>query len=80
MPLKPKIKKNIIKTTLDNKKLDAVYWRERSYKERLSALEEIRHEYHKWEYGGETRIQKVVKIIHLNNYRHQDLDNLENLE
>ena len=63
--------------------MDSAYWRERSYQERLTALEEIRQEYRQWKYGGETRIQKVIKIIRLNrdyNYRHQDLTDLENLE
>jgi len=63
MKPKPDIKQSITKTTLNDKKTDAVYWRERSYAERLAALEEIRQEYHRWKYGGETRMQKVVKIV-----------------
>lgn len=72
----PKIKKSVTKAGLNDKKIDAPYWRNRSYAVRLAALEEIRQEYHQWKYGGETRMQKIVKIIQLNKNninRHQDL-------
>lgn len=77
------IEKVVTKVKLNEKKTAAAYWGERSYAERLTALEEIRQEYHQWKYGGESRMQKVVKIIQLNKNdynRHQNLTDLENLE
>ena len=77
------IKKVVTKAKLGDKKTDSAYWRMQSYSARLAALEEIRQEYHLWKYGGENRIQKVVKIVRLNKKatgRHQDLADLENLE
>jgi hypothetical protein len=71
-----KIKKVVTKVRLNDKKTDKAYWRERSYTERLAALEEIRQEYHQWKYSGESRMQKAVKIIRLNkkeDNKHQDL-------
>jgi hypothetical protein len=59
------IKKVVTKLKVNDKKSDAVYWRKQSYSARLAALEEIRQEYHLWRYGGEARMQKVVKIIRL---------------
>jgi hypothetical protein len=61
------IKKVVTKARLSDKKTDAAYWRRQSYAERLAALEEIRQEYHHWRYGGEERIQKVVRIIRMKN-------------
>ena len=61
------IKKVVTKAKLSDKKTDAAYWREQSYAARLAALEEIRQEYHHWRYGGEERIQKVVRIIRMKN-------------
>ena len=83
MRRKPKIKMGVTRVTLNDKKTDATFWQKRSYAERLATLEEIRQEYHMWRYGGEPRMQKVVKIISLNKNgynRHQDLADLENLE
>ena len=60
-----KIKKVVTKSKLSDKKTDAAYWRKQSYSARLAALEEIRQEYHRWRYRGESRMQKVVKIIRL---------------
>lgn len=78
-----KIEKVVTKIKLNDKKTDSAYWRNQSYSARLAALEEIRQEYHRWRYGGESKMQKVVKIIRLNKKatgKHQDLADLENLE
>lgn len=61
-----RIKKVVKKAKLSDKKTDAAYWRKQPYTARLAALEEIRQEYHRWKYGGEKRMQKVVKIVHRN--------------
>jgi hypothetical protein len=42
---------------------DAAYWQAQSPETRLAALEEIRREYHRWKYGGEPPMRKVVTII-----------------
>jgi hypothetical protein len=41
---------------------DAVFWRSQTYEERLTALEEIRVEYHRWRYNVEPRLQRICKI------------------
>ena len=61
------IKRVVTKAKLGDKKTDSAYWRKQSYSARLAALEEIRQEYHHWRYGGEERIQKVVRIIRMKN-------------
>jgi hypothetical protein len=79
----PEIKKVVTKSKLSDKKTDAAYWRKQPYSARLAALEEIRQEYHRWRYGGEARMQKVVNIIRLKKKatgRHQNVAELENLE
>ena len=48
---------------LGEQKPDSVYWRTRPPEERLTALEEIRREYHLWKYGFEPRLERVVHII-----------------
>jgi len=65
MPQTLEIKKVVTKVKLIEKKTDAAYWRTQSYSARLTALEEIQQEYHRWRYGGEQRMQKVVTIIKL---------------
>ncbi len=42
---------------------DFAYWQGMSYQARLTALEEIRREYHLWKYGGEPRLEKACRII-----------------
>jgi hypothetical protein len=62
-----KIKKVVTKLKLTDKKTDAKYWRKQSYAARLAELERIRQEYHRWKYGGETQMQKVVTIMRMRN-------------
>lgn len=57
------IKKVIRKGKLTDKKTDAAYWRMQPYSARLSALEEIRQEYHRWRYNAEPRFQRVYSVI-----------------
>lgn len=42
---------------------DYRYWKERSYQERLSALEELRQEYYGQADGSQPRLQRVYTII-----------------
>ena len=83
MPRTIEIEKVVTKVKLSDKKTDATYWRKQSHIARLAALEEIRQEYHRRRYGGEPRMQKVVKIIRLKKKAaggYQNLADLENLE
>jgi len=57
------IQKVVTKIKLSDKKTDAAYWRKLSYQERLTALDVIRQEYHRWRYGAEPGFQKVYKIV-----------------
>ncbi len=42
---------------------DYQYWKSKPPKERMEALEEIRHEYHLWRYGYEPGFQRVLRIV-----------------
>ena len=48
---------------IDSPKSDYQYWQSQSYESRLSALEEIRAEYHRVQGDVPPGIQKVVTII-----------------
>ncbi len=41
---------------------DYLFWRTKSYEERLDALEQIRNEYNSWGYHAEQGLQRVYKI------------------
>lgn len=51
------------KVSLREQQSDTAYWRTKSYQERLTALEQIRQEFHRWKYGDEPRLQRVYTII-----------------
>jgi hypothetical protein len=42
---------------------DFLFWRSRSYEERLEALEQIRKEYNSWRYNAEQGFQRVYRIV-----------------
>jgi hypothetical protein len=42
---------------------DTLFWSDKTPKECLSALEEIRKSYNDWKYGTEQRFQRVYRII-----------------
>lgn len=42
---------------------DFAYWQTQPVHARLAALEEIRREYHRWRYGTEPRLERVVTIV-----------------
>jgi len=42
---------------------DVVYWRSKTYAERLEALEQIRSEYNSWRYTAEQGFQRVYRIV-----------------
>ncbi|MCA2626592.1 MULTISPECIES: hypothetical protein [unclassified Microcystis] len=50
------------KVNLKAPKTETAYWRSQSYQTRLSALEEIRQEYHQYKYNAEPRLQRVYTI------------------
>lgn len=51
------------KVSLSELQSDAVYWRSRSYQDRLAALEQLRQEFHQWKYGNEPRFQRIYTIV-----------------
>lgn len=57
------MKRVIVKTSLHEKKKDRQFWLTKSYSERLTALEELRREYHQWKYNAEPRLQRVYSIL-----------------
>jgi hypothetical protein len=52
----------ITKTSLHAPNIDTTYLRTKSWSDRLTALEEIRQEYHQWKYGGQPEFQRVCAI------------------
>jgi len=57
------IAKVITRVKLGQDDGDVAYWQAQPPEARLAALEEIRREYHRWKYGGEPPMRKVVTII-----------------
>ena len=53
------VKKGNIKELKNN----YLFWKSRSYLERLEATEEIRNEYNNWKYGSEQRFQRILRVI-----------------
>lgn len=61
---KPKSIAKVVKLVdLYEAKSDFAYWQSQPPEARLAALEEIRQEYHRWKYGAEPRLQRVVTIV-----------------
>lgn len=57
------LEKIVCKYKLGEQPEESFYWQNRSYQERLAALEEIRTEYNSWRYNAEQRFQRVYRII-----------------
>ncbi len=57
------VEKNVCKYKLGEQPKECIYWQDKSYQERLTALEDIRREYNSWRYNAEQRLQRVYRII-----------------
>ena len=57
------VEKTVFKYKLGEQPKESAYWRNKTYQERIAALEEIRREYNSWRYDAEQRLQRVYKII-----------------
>jgi hypothetical protein len=51
------------KTRLREQPNDFAFWRVQPYSVRIRTLEEIRSEYHGWQYDAQPRLQRVYSII-----------------
>jgi hypothetical protein len=51
------------KIKFTDKKSDFAWWQDRSYAERLAALEQIREEYNQWKYGNQQGFQSVYSVL-----------------
>lgn len=51
------------RTTLKSSQSEVAYWRSQPYEARLTALENIRREYHQWQYNAEPGFQRVYQIV-----------------
>ena len=60
--LKRQIAPVFVERDLSDPKDDASYWRSRPAEERITALEEIRAEYHHWLGDAESRLQRVFTV------------------
>ena len=65
----------IIDGPLPPEQRDVHYWLQQPPAARIAAVEEIRREFHGWKPGAEPRIEKVCRIVRL-----QDLAEVERLE
>jgi hypothetical protein len=50
------------KVNLHEQASDFAYWQSQSYEARVTALEQIRQDYHRWKYGAEPRFQRVCTV------------------
>jgi hypothetical protein len=50
------------KVLLRERRSDFAYWQQQPFQARISALEEIRREYHGWRFGAEPRLQRVLAV------------------
>ena len=57
------IKKVINKRKIDDQPKDIIYWRTKTFSDRLEALEEIRQEYNSWRYGAQQGFHRVYRIV-----------------
>lgn len=58
-----KIEKVVRKVRLEEQPSDFAYWQQQPYQARLAALEAIRQEYHRWKYGAEPGLQRVLERV-----------------
>jgi hypothetical protein len=56
-------KSTIRKVKTSEQGTDFAYWQSRTPQERLQALEAIRREYHRGQFGNEPRFQRVLRIV-----------------
>lgn len=61
-----KVERVVSKVPLAADPGDQRFWKNRSYAERLQALEDIRREYNDWKYSdAEQRLQRVYRVVKL---------------
>ncbi|AFZ11398.1 hypothetical protein Cri9333_0427 [Crinalium epipsammum PCC 9333] len=57
------MEKVVTKVNKNEQKSDFGYWQKQPCQSRLEALEQIRQEYHQYQYNAEPRLQRVYTII-----------------
>jgi hypothetical protein len=57
------IAKVVKKFQIEAQPKESEEWQRRSYQERLSALEEIRQEYHRWKLNAQSGLQRVYSVV-----------------
>jgi hypothetical protein len=62
MSVERSIAKTYTKTKLHRQESDFIYWQSQTPEKRLSTLEQIRLEYHSWEYDSQPRLQRVLSV------------------
>jgi hypothetical protein len=85
---KRQVRESVVKIAMWEHESDFAYWQTQPYAARLAALEQIRQEYHRWQYGVQPRFQRVYRIVKFRNLkgnkksvkRLQDLADVENLK
>ena len=61
--METKVQKAVRRVKVDQQGTDFAYWQTQSYQARSAALEQIRQEYHGWEYGTQPGFQRVYTIV-----------------
>jgi len=57
------IQKVVTREKLSDRKNDAAFWRNQPCQARMTALEELRQEHHRWRYGAEPGFQRVYSAV-----------------
>ena len=57
------IDKVITKVRLEDQSSDLSFWLSKTPQERIAALELIRNEYNRGEYGPDIRLQRVCRVV-----------------
>ena len=57
------IAKVINKYKIGNQPKDILYWKTKTFEERLNALEQIRQEYNSWRYNAQQGFQRVHRVV-----------------
>jgi hypothetical protein len=53
----------VVKKQLKHPSTDVAFWRAQTYQARLTALEDIRQDYHRWKADVQPGLQRVYRII-----------------
>jgi hypothetical protein len=62
MESRSEVRPAVVRLKIGDQKSDFAYWQAQSYV-RLSSLDEVRTDYHRWKYDAEPGLQRVYRIV-----------------